>query len=889
MVAFLRIFFWPILWVLIWLIGEAGAHVNLLLVVWDWWRADPLENTLIILTAYFVWRYLKYTVRFTYAWTQGHKLVSMKVLLPRSDSKIDQEKRTEKDFKEKVAVMEQLYRALWEVKSLTFWQFVHFWIFRYATISFELFVENGELTFYVLTQPSLASIVEKQITAFYSDAEVTLQKTPELRRKGYKLVGYNMITRKNYYFPIRFYDEMQDDPLNDVSNVLSKLETDEMAAVQVIITPVFSDSWANRTKNFASLKFKGKEDRWVSRIPLLSTFINVVGGVASGTQGTTFAPGADKGDSFVRMIQPEEDLYKRMGQKAGMSGFHTSIRIFGSAKTWRRALDITNNIQVAFNIFKDVYGNWFQNRRILVDFFPLVLNAPIIHWLWKYRINGYWHRRDLLVEKELAGLYHFPDSRYNKIPLIQWITYKVLPPPPNAPREGILLGLNRYRAVDTPVRFLDSDRTRHQYIIGKSGCGKSALLNYQARQDVAAGSGLCVVDPHGDLIEDVLAHVPKERAKDVIVFDPADTERPMGLNLLEAKTDEEKDRASLDAMEIFIKLFGNEIFGPRIQHYFRNGCLTLMDDEEEGATLIDVPRLFVDDEFQRYKVSKCKNVVVRSFWEHEIAKTGAREKEEMIPYFSAKFGPFVTNSTMRNIIGQPKSAFNIREIMDTGKVLLVNLSKGKIGDVNAQLLGLIFVNKVNMAALSRADVPQRDRRRFYLYVDEFQNFITDAFATILSEARKYELGLIMAHQYIGQLVGKTEEYGQASTKMRDAVFGNVGTILSFKIGAEDAEYMAKEMAPVLSEQDVIGIPNFHCYTKLNINNTTSRPFSMATIWDEHDRNEKLAALIKEYSRMKYGRKKIFVDQEIEDRIGIGHAEPPAESAPTPSMNAGTAQ
>jgi hypothetical protein len=293
-----------------------------------------------------------------------------------------------------------------------------------------------------------------------------------------------------------------------------------------------------------------------------------------------------------------------------------------------------------------------------------------------------------------------------------------------------------------------------------------------------------------------------------------------------------------------------------------------MDDEEEGATLIDVPRLFVDDEFQRYKVSKCKNVVVRSFWEHEIAKTGAREKEEMIPYFSAKFGPFVTNSTMRNIIGQPKSAFNIRQIMDDGKILLVNLSKGKIGDVNAQLLGLIFVNKVNMAALSRADVPQKDRRRFYLYVDEFQNFVTDAFATILSEARKYELALIMAHQYIGQLVGKTAAYDQASTKMRDAVFGNVGTIMSFKIGAEDAEYMAKEMAPVLSEQDVIGIPNFHCYVKMSINNTTSRPFSMATIYDERERNDKLAGLIKEYSRMKYGRKKIFVNQEIEDRIGI---------------------
>ena len=293
-----------------------------------------------------------------------------------------------------------------------------------------------------------------------------------------------------------------------------------------------------------------------------------------------------------------------------------------------------------------------------------------------------------------------------------------------------------------------------------------------------------------------------------------------------------------------------------------------MDDEEEGATLIDVPRLFVDDEFQRYKVSKCKNVVVRSFWEHEMAQTGDREKQEMIPYFSSKFGPFITNTTMRNIIGQPKSAFNVREIMDDQKVLLVNLSKGKIGDTNAELLGLIFVNKISMAAMGRADIPRAERKRFYLYVDEFQNFVTDAFATILSEARKYELGLIMAHQYIGQLVGKTSSYGDGSTKMRDAVFGNVGTIMSFKIGAEDAEYMAKEFAPVLSEQDVIGIPNFNCYSKLNINNVQSRPFSMSTIWDESGRNEKLAGLIKEYSRMKYGRKKVFVDQEIEDRIGI---------------------
>jgi len=389
------------------------------------------------------------------------------------------------------------------------------------------------------------------------------------------------------------------------------------------------------------------------------------------------------------------------------------------------------------------------------------------------------------------------------------------------------------------------------------------------------GDGLCVVDPHGDLVEDILSYVPKERAKDVIVFNPGDHERPMGLNLLDVISEDpalravEKDRAALDATSIFIKIFNEEIFGPRIQHYFRNGCLTLMDDEEDGGTLIDVPRLFVDEAFMRYKVSKVRNPVVKSFWEHEYAKTGDREKQEMIPYFSAKFGPFITNTTIRNIIGQPKSAFNIRKIMDEQKVLLVNLSKGIIGDLNAQLLGLVFVSKINMAAMSRADIPEEQRKDFYLYVDEFQNFATDTFGEILSEARKYHLALIMAHQFIAQIGGSGEKYSKGGKpSIKDAVFGNVGTITSFKVGAEDAEYLEKEYAPLLSQQDIIGIANFTTYCKLNIDNATTRPFDMKTVWDTNYRNLEVGKIIKEYSRKMYGRKKEYVDMEIEARLGI---------------------
>jgi type IV secretory pathway TraG/TraD family ATPase VirD4 len=386
----------------------------------------------------------------------------------------------------------------------------------------------------------------------------------------------------------------------------------------------------------------------------------------------------------------------------------------------------------------------------------------------------------------------------------------VLPAPVDLPTEGILLGYNIFRGDKREVRMLRDDRTRHHYIIGKSGSGKSVFINFMARQDIANGDGVCVVDPHGDLIEDLLQYIPKERAKDVIVFNPSDQLRPMGLNILEADSPEEQDLVSSQATEIFIKLFGDEIFGPRIQHYFRNACLTLMEDPDEGATLIDVPRMFVDDDFMKYKVAKVKNPVVRSFWEHEYAHTGERERQEMIPYFSSKFGPFITNSIMRNTIGQTKSAFDFRKVMDEQKILLINLSKGKIGDLNTQLLGLIVVARIQMAAMSRADTPQDQRKDFYLYVDEFQTFATDSFCAILSEARKYRLALIMAHQYIKQLEKKQD------TSIRDAVFGNVGTMMSFKVGADDAEYMAKEYAPVLTESDVLGIANYKAYMLLKL-------------------------------------------------------------------------
>ena len=851
----------------------------------DKFMEAPLELVILsiigIAGIYFAWKFFFFLIRYIDRRREYRtdKLVHLRITLPRNDSKLDREQQTEKDFHEQIGKAEQFFRALHETRDLNLYNMIFKrMLWHKPQLSFELQIEKRELRFVVVCDKYYKNIIQKQITSFYESAEIEpipIADQFKLKTKGHHLNGYHLFTQEKFWFPIQTYKNIEEDSLNPVANSFSKLTDEEKGVVQFIVHPI-ADKWQKAAHKEGTKLFKGKKKKGGIRIPILGPILRMIWfpfkilikGYDPAVDGTgSNQPGASGGDSYVRMLQTDEETAKAIGEKAAEPGFQTTVRVLASSPDKDRVREILDGLFVSFNVFEGKGTNRFENYRII----PInALNAPIIHHNFKYRLPALLEKSSIFSTSELATMYHFPDARYNKIPTIKWMDYKVLAPPINLPDEGITLGKSVYRGVEKLVKFKREDRTKHQYIVGKSGSGKSVLLWNQAIQDIANGEGVCVIDPHGDLIEDIVACVPKERAKDVIVFEPGDKERPMGVNLLDVKSAEDQDRASLDAMEIFIKLFGNEIFGPRIQHYFRNGCLTLMADEDEGATLIDIPRLFIDDDFQRYKVSKVKNPVVRAFWEHEMAQTGAREKQEMIPYFTSKFGPFVTNTTMRNIIGQTKSAFDIREIMDTGKILLINLSKGKIGGINAQLLGLILVSKINMAAMARGEMPRDQRKDFYLYVDEFQNFATDTFASILSEARKYRLNLIMAHQYIAQLSEGAGgiAIGQKDSKIRDAVFGNVGTMMSFKVGAEDGEYLEKEYAPDLSQQDIIGIANYKAYVKLNIDNTSSRPFSMETLYDPSLKNPKIAEIIKKYSRMKYGRKKEFVDAEIEARMGI---------------------
>ncbi len=854
-----------------------------------------------------VWTYVFIkTMRFLFELYYAKNLRYLKITVPRADSKLDKEKETKKDFKEKIWMMNMFYKAIHKLSEA--WlkdTFLNF-IFAHSKISLELVYENNEVNFYIVTYKSYVNLVSQHITSVYTDAEVLVVDKKDyidIKPRGYSMRWASLWKENDDVYPIRTYKYLEDDPLNNFTNVFWGLNKEDKAVYQVVIKPDFAFNKKAKKAAWLVAKWKYKKTKkpifWI-----LSWLWNPIVAIISWPEDMVWwwnnAPGASEWDAYKIFNQAETEAQKIMWEAAGQPFFTASTRILVSSKTEQNAENGVHAIVAAASIFTDEYNNALDNPQVREDALPFIF-TPLRYFGFKYKLVWFFQNISWFSIDEVSTLYHLPDVNYNKSPIINWLGYKKLPVPhdlkfPSDPtileekdengkavsihrklgwfpvyKDWVLLGWNEYRNKKTPIYFNRKDRWRHHYVIWKSWGWKSVFIWYLARQDLRNGDWLCIIDPHGDLVEDVLEFAPKERAKDITIFDPADTERPMWLNMLEITATDpeirkrEMDRAAMDATEIFIKIFGDEIFGPRIQHYFRNGCLTLMEDVEDGWTLIDVPRLFVDDAFMKYKTSKIKNPVVKSFWDHEYANTWDREKQEMIPYFSSKFGPFITNTTIRNIIGQPKSAFNIREIMDNKKVLLVNLSKGKIGSLNAQLLWLIFVSKINMAAMARADMPQEERKDFYLYVDEFQNFATETFGEILSEARKYKLVLIMAHQFIAQIWGQWKEW---KPSIKDAVFGNAWTIMSFKVGADDAEYMEKEYAPLLSQQDIIWIANFTTYCKLNIDNASSRVFDLKTIRDLNYQNKKIASIIKEYSRKKYGRKKKYVDMEIEARLWI---------------------
>ncbi len=721
-----------------------------------------------------------------------------------------------RDNEIKIDAMEQVFSSLHSIKKGG-------WKQKFSTqpsISFEIVARPQDIRFYVWVPKKIRDLVEKQIHGTYTDAEITEVPEYNIFTQDGKVAYKSYQLKKENYLPIKTYKDLPTDPLAALTSALAKMQEGEAAAIQLLLSPAGSD-WQKEGSGFISSTKKQEAD----------------------PEKAKFAVGAKK--------------LEAVENKVGKPGFETSIRIVVVSGDEPSAKAHLSNIDSAMEQFAGEFnglsGRKVRNKGAFVDDF-LYRYQPIFHW-GKNRIS-------ILNSEELATVFHFPNKTITT-PHIYWLYAKRAPAPAEIPTEGLHLGKSTYRGITRPVYISDDDRRRHMYIIGKTGTGKTELLKDLIMQDVKLGRGICYMDPHGDAVEDLLKMIPPERAEDVIYFNPADTERPMGLNLLEARTEDQKHFAATAVINMMYKLFDpykTGIVGPRFEHGVRNAMLTAM--AREGSTFVEVMRIMTDSKFVQELLPLVTDPVVKRYWTDQIAQTADFHKSEVLDYTVSKFGRFVTNKMIRNIIGQSQSSFSLREVMDTNKILLVNLSKGALGEENSNFLGLILVPRILMAAMSRTEIPEEQRKDFYLYVDEFQNFATPDFAVILSEARKYKLNLTVANQFIGQV----EE------EVKNAVFGNVGTIISFRLGVTDANYLAREFSPVFSEDDLLNIERYHVYAKTIVKNEPVPPFSMDLTKDmvaqKKQMSDRVGEIIREMSRLKYGRDRRLIEAEITRRAKL---------------------
>lgn len=777
------------------------------------------------------------------------KMVVLQVMLPRDvgHNPDKQEKITPQSIQEQIGVADVFWSAIGGLKAQKKYKA---WLpGRNDHMSFEMVAQDGLISFYISVPDKLKNFIEQQVQAHYPYAVLEEIGDYNIFKSHGSAVGASLKYRRSWAFPIKTYKSFETDPLNAVTNALAKIDKNDGAAIQIVVRSAYK-RWRKRGIHIASAMQQGKSLSEASGLGMVVRVLNFFGDFIN-ISGNNHKSEAKQN---YKLSPLEEQMVKGIEEKASKAGLDVTIRILATSDNAQQAQNSLNNLMNAFsqyNIYQ--YGNGFKIKK------PFKMDYFMYNYV--HRIFDEW-KHMVMNSEELASLFHFPLPT-TETPNIKWLSARKAPPPINMPAEGLLLGISEYRGSQTQVKMSPEDRARHFYVIGKSGTGKSVLMENMAVQDIKAGEGVCVIDPHGDLVEAILSQVPPERAEDVILFDPADIERPLGLNLMEfdAKYPEQKSFVINEMIKILDKLYDlRQTGGPIFEQYMRNAMQLIMEDVESGATLMEISKVLSDAEYRKFKLSKTQNPITYDFWVKEAQKAGGDASlANMVPYITSKLNQFVANDIMRPIIGQQKSAFNLRQVMDQRKILLVKLSKGKLGDLNAHLLGLVMVGKILMAALSRTDVPQEQRPNFYLYVDEFQNFITDSIATILSEARKYRLNLIIAHQYIGQLVGVNKD-----TKIRDAVFGNVGTIACFRVGVEDAEFLAKEFAPVFTPHDVINLELYSAYAKLLINNTPSRPFNFRTLAPgKGDLN--LANKYRELSRLKYGRPRAEIEQEIFER------------------------
>ena len=809
---------------------------------------------------------------------QADKLRFLKVKMPQLRvAKSTESEITDviQNMKQNIQYMNQLYKSLYSIQEHSIhednlmYKIFGPWYHRNMIknslrwqnyMSLEMIVENEIIKFIIGVPKDHLENVEKMISTFFIGSVVEMIDQPKLLEAGkYMAWGEFILTKKSAY-PIKTYDAFEADPMESILSAFSKTTKDEKLALQILIAPTLENQSKRLRKEIEAIK-EGKRGRLIFRI-----IKSLRSATISDAKDEKQDAEKDKKISFSQ--QELWDLDKKVEDEL----FSVKIRALATSEAPDRPEKIINDLARWFNQYAYVGLNNFHFKKTwgIKNF-----AREFIQRLF-FTDSSLWNnlksfgKKNILNVKELSSIIHLPNSKFNRSPRIQRQRYKIIAAPENIPAEGILLGHNLYAGIKKEIRIMTSndDRFRHVYALGQTGSWKTTLLITSVLEDIKQGNGFCYIDPHGDAIDNIMEHFPKERIDDLIYFDLSNTEYPLAFNPLDgAETEDERDVITNDLVEMFVSMYGEEIFGPRIQDYFRNACFLLME-QPEGWTLVDIMRLFTDDAYAESKIRNIKNPVITARWNKTYKKMGEREKAEIIPFIQAKFWPFTTGTYIRNVIGQPKSAFNFFDAMNEKKVILVKLAKWLTWEINSQLIGRMIAMQIKLSALKRAALEHKDRIPYFLYIDEFQNYVSKSIESILSEARKYKLGLTIAHQYIEQL---KQKWLGGELDLSKTVFGNVGNLFIFKIGAPDAEFLEKEMAPEFSQMDLVNADAHRAAAKIAVNNQQTRPFSFQTrlrFKDPKISTPEKIEIMKQISALKRWTKRELVDKEIYFRVGV---------------------
>lgn len=790
------------------------------------------------------WLYRK-TVREAKNYERGLKMVPMLIHLPPASDDILSDGRDKRDLTEEVLSQAQV---MYNIIASTATKGFKSKVYGQRHMSFEIVARDGLVFYYAVVPTVLVDVVKQAIVAAYPSARLEEVAEHSVFSKVGKLsgtIGGEFTLKKSFSYPIATYMESKRDASRALLNALSAAGREDGVGIQILIRPA-SDGWTKASMALAS-SIEGKKN------PGSKSGVRVLFSARDLLEVLWRAP-ESKEDGEVKDRQlnaVEKSTIEAVQDKTRYPGYEILVRVVVSSNTAAKSQTLLKNIVAAFSLFDSPSYNGFK--------FTLSKNVEALTSSYIFRFFPQEVNKNILNSVELSTIFHLPDQSSIPTSQVQRQMSKQVDGPTDTMEQGLLLGYNEFRGIKKPIRLSDKDRRRHIHIIGQTGVGKSVLQENLAYQDMLDGRGFAFVDPHGDSVESLLAKVPKERVEDVIYFNPSDMDNPIGLNMFEFDTPDQKDFLVQEAISMLYGLYDpghTGIVGPRLEHIFRNSALLLMSDPN-GGTFIDIPKVLIDREFMKSKLKYVTDQQVLDFWTKEFPSSQrSSEAGEVIAWVVSKFGPFISNDAMRNIIGQTKSGFNFSDVINSNKILLVNLSKGKMGDLNSRLIGTIFVMKFQAAAMARANMSEHQRKDFTLYVDEFQNFATDSFETILSEARKYRLSLVLGNQFMTQL----------NEKLREAIIGNVGTTITGRIGITDAEIMVKRYTPVFDAEDLTKLPNYQSVVVAQIEGVPSAPFSMSWIPPVGHENQQLSDALKRLSAAKYGRPRSLVEQEIFKRL-----------------------